>query len=331
MRIVSIYPNFSNKGGAQNVTLQLAHCLTNEARPLVLTRTPPALVAADYQAQATFRRLTVRSVLSFRLKDTLFISHDRKSTSFLLLLKRTFLPQLRVLHVAHSVYDTLKWATLLPHHNIVAVSKAVSNNLQNYFGVDSSHITVIYNGIRDEGFKPDRFEASKVINILLAAQIYPLKQQVAIARFLKGKMPPHVHLFFAGDGVDSKTLKAVIEDDSQLHYLGQIDVKANIDRFHYTLLFSQREGLPITLIESCMYGLPMITNQLPAVLEVNNDGQTGFAYANFNALLEGLKKLPFANSAEYKRLSVNARQRYETLFTERHMIDEYKHVISQIK
>lgn len=330
MGIVSIYTNFGNKGGAQQVALQLAHGLTGEARPLLLTRTPLDQIVADYRAQAEFKRLSVRTLYGLRLKDTLFISHDRKSTTFLMLLKRTLMPQLRVLHVAHSVHDTLHWATLLPH-NIVAVSAATKQNLVKYFGVNERNIRIIYNGIHDEGVKSNRFAHSPVINILFAAQVYPLKQQVALAHFVKGKLPPNVHIYFAGNGVDSEALKAEIKNSDNLHYLGHINIKDNIGRFHYSLLFSQREGLPITLIESCMYGLPMLTNQLPAMLEVNVPASTGFAYRNFAALIEGLKQLPQPESDEYKRLSTNARQRYETLFTEARMMNEYREIIAQIE
>lgn len=329
MHIVSVYTNFGNKGGAQQVALQLAHCLTGETRPLVLTRTPLDLIVADYQAQAEFKCLSVRTLFKMRLSDTLFISHDRKSTTYLMLLKRCFMPRLQVLHVAHSVHDTLRWATLLPH-NLVAVSVAAQQNLVNYFGVNERYIRIIYNGIHDEGVKPNRFAPSQVINILFAAQVYPLKQQVALARFVKGKLPTHVHIYFAGDGVDSEALKTEIKGCNNLHYLGHINIKANIEHFHYTLLFSQREGLPITLIESCMYGLPMITNQLPAMLEVNINTTTGFAYHDFAALLKGVKHLPLPDTNEYKKLSINARERYEKLFNVTRMIDEYRSVLAHI-
>lgn len=39
MKIISIYPNFKNKGGAQNITIQLAKEL-NGNTPIILTNTP---------------------------------------------------------------------------------------------------------------------------------------------------------------------------------------------------------------------------------------------------------------------------------------------------
>lgn len=330
MNIVSIYTNFSCKGGAQQVTLQLAHHLTHATRPIVLTRTPMGQIDADYQKQAEFRRLSVRTLLNFCLKDTLFISHDRKSTSFLMLLKRTILPQIKVVHVAHSVYNSWRKLTLFPH-TIVAVSETVKHNLIDYFNVNERDIRIIYNGIHDEGVKPNRFEGSQVVNILLAAQIYPFKRQVELAHYMKGKLPRHVHIYFAGNGVERDMLKAEIEGSENMHFLGHIDVRANIQKFHYTLLFSKREGLPITLIESCMYGLPMITNQLPAALEVNIPNVTGFAYTDFESLLKGLKQLPFPDTETYKRLSNNARLHYEKRFTEVQMMDNYESILSIIQ
>lgn len=326
-QIVSVYPNFGNKGGAQNVTLQLAHRLTNEAFPIVLTRTPSERMAQDYKGQACYKKLSLRTVLLFGIKDTLFISHDRKSTLFLMLVKRTIAPRLRVLHVAHSVYDNLGWATILPN-KIIAVSEAVRRNLTDYFHIDSNRVRVIYNGIQDCGMKHSLYDKCEIINILFAAKVYPLKQQVAFARYAKGRIPNHIHFYFAGTGTDADALQTIIKGCGNMHYLGHIDIKANIGRFNYTFLFSQREGLPLTLIESCMYGLPMITNDLPAVTEVNTDNMTGFVYHDFESLVNGLTRLPFPDSDEYKTLSTNARKRYEALFTDERMVEAYKAVVN---
>ena len=50
-RVISIYSNFANQGGAQDVTLQLAHALNETDKPIVLTK-GAAVCATDLRAGA---------------------------------------------------------------------------------------------------------------------------------------------------------------------------------------------------------------------------------------------------------------------------------------
>lgn len=69
-----------------------------------------------------------------------------------------------------------------------------------------------------------------------------------------------------------------------------------------------------------MYGKPLITNELPAVLDVNKAGVTGFVFPDFISFAKGLNGLPMPDSEEYQRLSCNARLRYVRFFTEEKIV-----------
>lgn len=76
-----------------------------------------------------------------------------------------------------------------------------------------------------------------------------------------------------------------------------------------------------------MFGKPLITNNIPSVLDINDNGQTGFVFSDFESFVEGCNNLPLPNSNEYIRLSMNARMKYKEKFTEDRMISEYKQVV----
>lgn len=63
--------------------------------------------------------------------------------------------------------------------------------------------------------------------------------------------------------------------------------------------------------------------------EINEDKVTGFVFADFGALVEGLNHLPEPGSEEYCRLAANARAKYERMFTVDRMITAYKQVLSR--
>ena len=109
----------------------------------------------------------------------------------------------------------------------------------------------------------------------------------------------------------------------------QIDPAKHICDYDYVLLFSQKEGLPLSLIEACMYGRPMITNTLPSVLEINVPGTTGISCRDLDELRSMIKDLPAPSSREYIRMARNARERYGQLFTESRMNEAYRSLLEK--
>lgn len=328
IRVISVYPNFANHGGAQDVALQLAEKLNEGMEPVVLTETCLADIVSDYRERARFMPFGWRSVHNLADKHTIFLSHHRKSTSLLMLFNLLSSKKIHVLHVAHNTFTNLRCFSFFPKR-IVAVSNGVKENLMSYFRVPEERIIVIFNGKRDcrnnQNVKTDKRE----IHILLPGRICGVKQQVDIVRMTRGKLLPHIHIYFAGVGEEVELLKKEIEGETQYHYVGFLNMTENLNRYDYVCLYSKNEGLGLSLIEGLMFGKPLITNDLPAVLDVNKSGETGFVFPDFGTLAKGLNELPMPDSEEYQRLSYNARLRYEHFFTEENMIIQYKRIIEK--
>lgn len=326
IKVISVYPNFANHGGAQDVALQLAEKLNDGIEPVVLTETNFADIVPDYRERARFIPFGWRSVYNLVDEHTVFLSHHRKSTSLLMFFSLLFRKKIYVLHVAHNTFTNFRCFSFFPKR-IVAVSNGVKENLMRYFHVSEERITVIFNGKKDcrnnQNVKTDKRE----IHILLPGRICSVKQQLDIVRMTRGKLLSHIHIYFAGAGEEVELLKKEIEGETQYHYVGFLDMTENLNRYDYVCLFSKNEGLGLSLIEGLMFGKPLITNDLPAVLDVNESGETGFVFPDFKALIKGLNGLPMPDSEVYKRMSCSARLRYERFFTEENMIMQYKRII----
>lgn len=329
MNIVTVYNNYANTGGAQDISMLIASHFAATGKAVVLTATSTEHIAVKYASKAVFRLLTLRNVLDIvkERPDTVFLSHDRKSTAKLMAYRCFGGKKIRIVHIAHSVFNDLRLITFLPK-NIVSISTAVTENLAEYFKIPRAHITYIPNGLSDSGQRPAR--ESTDINILLAGRICGVKRQVEIAKFMKGRLPDNVKLYFAGKGEDEEKLASIVVADESMHYLGQISIDEEIEKYDYMLLFSQKEGLPLSLIEACMYGRPMITNNHPAMLDVNVPGKCGFVFKDLESLADGLHDLPLPSSEEYKRLSSNARRRYEENFQIDRMLSDYEKLVKKV-
>ncbi len=334
MKIISIYPNFANRGGAQDVVIQLAKALNNEKEPpIVMTSTPREQIYSEYIDGVVFIPFLFKNILKLKRKDTIFISHHRKTTSLLVLISKV-VPGIKILHVAHNTFNNLRTFTFLPKR-IIAVSNGVKENLVDYFNVPEKNVTVIHNGIKDvrkcnvPQFCTLTETKGEIVNILVAGRICDEKQQVEIVKRTKNQLSNNIRFYFIGVGNDAEKLQNEIGHSEQYFYLGYKNVSDIIAEFDYVCLFSKKEGLGLTLIEGCAAGKPLITNDIPAVLDINENEKTGYVFHDFDALIKGINCLPFRDSVKYKILSENARKKYENNFTETVMIRNYEKYLSR--
>lgn len=331
IEIVSIYPNFANKGGAQNVVLQISNAFSG-TKGIVLTNTDKNRIVDGYENLAVYKKYTLGNIYKLYKENPsrIFLSHHRKCTTKLMLLKWLFFWRLRVVHVAHSTFDTLKYVSFYPKH-VIAISNAVKKNLIKYFDIDSSQITLIHNGLLDVVKEKEIIE-DNIIKVILPGRICSLKRQSEIVEKTKGKLKNNIKFYFAGVGTeeDERALKKSIGESSQYCFLGQISVLEELQNYDYVCLFSEKEGLPLSLIEGLMFGKPLITNDIPGALDVNVGGETGFVCHDYESLIQCLNSLPFPKSSAYLQMSKNTRKRYEDLFTEDKMIRAYKELLSKI-
>ena len=329
MRIISIFDDFKNRGGAQYITLSLADNLGDNT-PIVLTITPLNLIHDEYKTKnIRFETMNIKNILKYR-NNTIILSHARKLTSILVLLKRFLIKKLNIIYIAHNVFNNLKLFSLYPER-IIAVSNAVRQNLIDYFKIDEKRIKVIFNGIEDVyNDKVDKNFYKKNndrIKIILIGRLTKVKQQVELVCKTKGLLQDNVEFYFAGEGEDSSLLMDAVSSYSQYKILGHIDIKKELANYDYVCLFSEKEGLPISLIEGCMFGKPLITNNIPSVLDINKHGYNGFVVNNWQELINCINTLPAPGSNVYSELSSNARKQYLDLFSIDKMLFEYKYYI----
>lgn len=330
-RIVTVYPDWDKVGGAQNVAIQLAKSLNENKSSLIICQTPIKQIEKAYTSENVIFQKHSISIFRLLLDEDIILSHHRKMTTLYILLKNIFKKKFVIIHVAHNTFTNLKWGTLFPKY-VIAVSNGVKQNLIDYFGLSEDRITVIFNGILDQ-YNHDTSLIIKhrdTIKILFAGRICPVKRQVKFVQNLQGKLNSNIEIFFAGVGEDLDLLKQTIRNDSHFHVLGQIDINSHMPEYDYVCLFSEKEGLPIILIEACMFGKPLLTNGILAVLDVNHHGKNGFVFRTWDELLKGINNLSTLSMDEYKRLSENSRNYYLNHFSQERMISEYKKLINTI-
>lgn len=185
----------------------------------------------------------------------------------------------------------------------VIVPSHYLKNMVAGWGVDPERIRVIYNALlpREQTAATTREQARASLKLpqkpllLAAARLVPWKGIDLILEALANL--DTVHLIIAGDGPESESILARIEDkglQERVTLVGQIPRKTMPLYFQaadYTILYSGYEGLSHLLLESLRYGTPVIASEKggnPEVVEHQRNGLL-VPYPDPQALAQAIK------------------------------------------
>ena len=140
----------------------------------------------------------------------------------------------------------------------------------------------------------------------------------------------NIHITFVGsDAGELHSCKQLSQKLGVSHLISFEGFKDNIDDFYkkadILVHCSYVEGLPLVLLEAMRSGMPVIFTGVGGVLEVVDNGVTGFI-VNVNDHLDLIDKIIFfmKNRMEVKKQGLAARRLYERSFSSVTMIDSYK-------
>jgi len=328
MKIINIYARFDTVGGAQNIVYSLYRYFeknNNESYLCSLTKYRDLL--SVYKCERS-KYLDLYQI--FFVDNSVVFSHHRKITFLLVLLSKVLSKKINLIHVAHNEFKDFRWLALFPKKNI-AVSNAVKNNLMSVYGVNSYNVDVIYNGVVDLGVKAfKRYLVSSVedIRILYPARINDVKGQLDLVENVSGLLSPKVKIFFAGKGEDSEKLEIICKNNKNFSFLGYCDIGKIIDKYDFMMLFSKKEGLPVSLIEGCMYGMPIICNSVGGNEEIVVHGYNGYVVNSYTELIKLLNGLcDKRDHQNYYSMCKASRNMYEELFSYDSFVGSYSSYI----
>jgi glycosyltransferase involved in cell wall biosynthesis len=323
MEILSLTVDMNQFGGAQKVMVDVHNGIKSKFHAKVLGFEKFPDLHPKYNIQ---KEEYVRFTNPFYLNNKILIVHSRSIMAIIMIIKRLFFLNTRILYVHHNVYSTLKWASFFPK-DIISISENVTKNLLGYFNLKNRNIELIYNGIKDEcndEITASKYERNK-IKILYSARINDVKRQVQLVDFLAGKLHPGIEIHFAGTGADYDELKEKCMDLNYFKVLGFVsNTKDMIINYDYLMLFSIQEGLPISLIEGAMYGKPLLVNDVGGNFEIGVPGKNAVKLSdNWDELPHILNSLLIMDEQEYRKKCIASRERYKEIYTYDKMISKY--------
>lgn len=313
-KVFSFNSQLDKVTGVQKVVMDVHHAVRDNFEARIIGTVPYGRVQPDLGiAKEEYMRLRN----PFVLRHATVIVHERKYLLLFWLLNALFFLDLKMVYVHHSLLFGHRLTTVLPK-TVVAISDSGVENLHHYFRVPLENIHKIHNCVKDIGPAPHNRYEGGMVRLLLAARVNNVKRQLEIVEHLKGKLSENVMITFAGTGPNYDKLRDMVKHLPNFECLGyRSDIYDLLAQSHYLLLFSEHEGLPITLIEAMMTGLPAVCSNVGGCAEIVENGENGFVLDkdNWQGLADTLNQLPGITSSQYEAMSRKSRLKYEQCFT----------------
>ncbi len=202
----------------------------------------------------------------------------------------------------------------------------------------ANRIVAVYNGMPDVPTDL-RADAGKMPpRLVMVARFGAQKDHTTLLRALASLQDRPWTLDLVGDGPLMAQMQAYATElgiSERIRFAGQrLDVEKILARSQVSLLTTNWEGFPLSILEAMRAGLPVIASDVGGIGEAVQDEETGYLVprGNVDVLRDRLARL-LSDPAQRVRLGANARRRYEERFTLEHFVSQtlavYRNVLAE--
>ena len=241
---------------------------------------------------------------------------------------------------AYLYYQPFQKTMLERFDLIFPCSKQGKEYLCEKYSEFSSKIHHAYLGVEDHftGVFPKK--GSERFNIVSCSNIILLKRVDRIAKALSQIDEIKINWTHFGDGDLMDDLKAEIANLPQnitVELPGRVPNSEiyqyyNDNNVNLFINVSESEGLPVSIMETISFGIPVIATDVGGTCEIVLDGVNGRLLPEsfeINELAEKIREIISLSDADYETLSHNARRIYEDKFSaEKNYTDFCKELLS---
>jgi glycosyltransferase involved in cell wall biosynthesis len=193
------------------------------------------------------------------------------------------------------------------------------------FGVESRlvhahRVVTVHNGMPDVPPALRAKPGELPPRLIMVARFEPQKDHVTLLRALGGIRDSRWELDLIGDGPLRSQAERLADElgiKDQVHFRGQRkDVAELLAQAQISLLITNWEGFPLSILESMRAGLPVVASAVGGVEESVRDQETGYLVPQGNAdvLRNRIERL-LTDPDLRIRLGANGRRSYEQHFT----------------
>ncbi len=213
--------------------------------------------------------------------------------------------------------------------HLACVSEDMRNRLVERYGRSGARAQVVRNGIDVNIDVPEKTRGALFI-IGSCGRFVPVKDYpflVAVAAYVREKNR-NVVFKIAGDGPELERVKALVRSNNLEDSFACIGAVADMDRFYQELDVyintSIQEGMPISILEAMLHGLPIVAPRVGGIAEMVTDDVEGYTIYERDASRYGDCCLDLIQNVElYREMSKAAVARVKRSFSSEKMARDY--------
>lgn len=146
------------------------------------------------------------------------------------------------------------------------------------YNIPHSKIEIVPNGVDDSYFYKRNITKKKIISLLFVGRLSKQKQVnrlINAVEFIKNTVEVNI----VGEGEEYKKLETLVinKNLTNVNFHGSLYGKKLNNLYRKSDIFvltSEREGMPLVLLEAAAMGLPIITSKLPEIYEIFKNNVT---------------------------------------------------------
>jgi glycosyltransferase involved in cell wall biosynthesis len=188
-------------------------------------------------------------------------------------------------------------------------------------------VVTVHNGIPDVARSLRANPGRTPVRLVMVARFAPQKDHPTLLRALAGLRDYRWELDLVGEGplfARTEALAASLGIADRVHFLGQrMDVDRILANAQLSLLVTNWEGFPLSILEAMRADLPVVASLVGGVGESVRDGETGYLVppGQVEPLRERIRRL-LADPDLRVRLGARGRADYEQHFTLDQMVSK---------
>jgi glycosyltransferase involved in cell wall biosynthesis len=304
----------------------------------------------------SFRIKSLFNLISFIKKNKIEIVHAHgKGAGFYARLVKIFYRKVKIIFTFHGLHYRnyglfKKWMYIFSEkifssftYKYINVSNGERDNCLRFNLFNPKKSVVVYNAIEDLQINRDnKYELRKQLNIpaesfiIISSVRFNHQKNLRDTINIADKLRDETSILFViiGDGEEREFIESMISDKKLTNVILPGFVK-NVNEFlnaaDLYLSTSLWEGMPYSLIEAAVAGLPIVASDVIGNNEVVDDEVNGFLY-NLNRPDDAVKKIiDISNSKELKnRLGENSIKIFREKFDLKTMIEKMKNIYESV-
>lgn len=218
---------------------------------------------------------------------------------------------------------------------IIAVSKAVYDNIIKFKIKNKNKITLINNNIDTEYYTPITKSENKIIKVIYISRINSLKGHDVLinAWSLVNNCDMELHII-GPDELNGKMNDLVLSLglEKNVFFKGTVsDIKEALKYADIAVFPSYKEGLPISLLEKMAVGLPIIVSDIPELTNIisNNENGLVFRKGDSNDLAKKIELLKLNKKLRIK-LGEKARETVVMDYSNKNVINKIMNIYNSM-